>query len=123
MRDILGWGVVIAPLMMQLALCWVLYLALRRRVLAKSLTSIVACFQFCIVMALAPWAVAGIALGIGTFLFTLFPSISPSSWDVALVMTAFLLLWFSYFVSVVCALIVCPNLLSAGRADESASPT
>lgn len=115
MIDAFGWGIVIVPLIAQLVLCRFLYLLLRRKVLADELKSLGACFLFCIVMAIIPWPVTGFTGGLGVYFYTQYPALRPVSWDVGLAWTMFLLLWFSYFVSVVCALIVCTKLLAQSK--------
>ena len=123
MIDAFGWGIVIVPLIAQLALCRFLYLVLRQKVLADELKSLVACFLFCIVMAIIPWPVAGLTGGFGAYFYTNYPALRPTSWDIGLAWAIFFVFWFSYFVSIVCALFVCPNLWRTKQANKNEPAT
>ena len=121
MIDAFGWGIMIAPLIAQFALCRFLYFQLRRKVLTDALKPLGACLLFCIVMTIMPWLVAGLTGGLGVYFYTHFPILRPPSWDVGLAWAVFLLLWFSYLISVVCALIVSTELLLTKRAMPTAA--
>ena len=118
-----SWGIVIVPLVAQLALCRFFYTQLHQKMLADTLNLLGACSIFCVVMAIVPWLVAGLTLGLGVYFYTHNPILRPPSWDVGLVWVVFLLIGFSYLVSGFCSLIVCTRLFTAKRSvKHSATP-
>jgi hypothetical protein len=115
MIDAFAWGLLIAPLAAQLVICRFLYLLLRQKLLASDLSVSSVNLIFCAVMVIIPWPVSGVGGGLGLYFYTHYASLRPASWDVGLIWTTLLLLGFSYFVSVVCAVIVCAKLWVVGK--------